>query len=110
MNCVGCHREIADFSTFCYFCGMRQTPRVVGKRLMRSALDKKIAGVCAGLADYFDTDPTIMRILWAFTTLATGLLPGILGYIVAWILMPEAPYVSSPAPARGAAPQGSGSQ
>jgi phage shock protein C len=111
MTCAGCHREIADYSNFCYYCGLRQTPVVPGRRLMRSAVDKKIAGVCAGFAEYFDIDATVMRILWAFATLATGIVPGIVAYIVAWMLMPQAPYVSTQASApNAAATQGSGSQ
>lgn len=99
MQCSACHREIADFSNFCYYCGARQAPGWGGKRLMRSVLDKKIAGVCGGFAEYFAVDPTIMRIIWAFVTLATSLVPGILTYAIAWILMPQAPFVSAPAAA-----------
>lgn len=111
MNCAGCHREIAEYSNFCYYCGLRQAPGVPGRRVLRSAADKKIAGVCAGFADYFDIDATVMRILWAFTTLATGIAPGVIAYIVAWILMPQAPYVTTQAAASNAtAAQGSGGQ
>jgi phage shock protein PspC (stress-responsive transcriptional regulator) len=57
---------------------------------MRSATDRKIAGVCGGLAKYWSMDPTIMRLIWLL--LAFGLPPaGILGYIAAWILMPVEP-------------------
>lgn len=109
MNCIGCQREIADYSNFCYFCGRRQVQSSVApKRLKRSPIDKKIAGVCSGLADYFDADPTIIRIIWAFATLATGVVPGILAYFAAWILMPEALYVTAaPAAANRVAPPGS---
>jgi phage shock protein C len=58
--------------------------------LMRAALDRKIAGVCGGLARYFVMDSTIVRILWLLLTF--GLPPaGILGYIAAWLLMPVEP-------------------
>ena len=97
MICRACQREIADYSNFCYYCGTRQVPGVVGKRLMRSATDKKIAGVCGGFAEYFAVDATIFRIVAAFVTLATGILPGIVAYIVAWVLMPEGPYLVAPA-------------
>ncbi len=92
MVCTSCGRQIALNSNFCYFCGARQTP--VGgaaKRLMRSAVDRKIAGVCGGVAEYFVVDSTIVRLLWAFITLVTGIVPGILAYIVGWIIMPVAP-------------------
>ena len=59
------------------------------KRLTRSR-DKKIAGVAAGLAEYFDIDPTIVRILFVVVFFAGG--ASLLAYIIMWIVMPEAPY------------------
>jgi len=47
-----------------------------------------IAGVCGGIADYFDADPTIVRLIWAGGTLVSAGL-GILAYLVAWIIVPE---------------------
>ncbi|HVB98166.1 MAG TPA: PspC domain-containing protein [Candidatus Dormibacteraeota bacterium] len=95
MNCLSCRREIADSSSFCCYCGAHQAPGVAGQRLMRSIMDKKIAGVCSGFADYFGVDPTVMRIIWAFVTLATGIVPGLAAYLVAWFLMPQAPFVAA---------------
>jgi phage shock protein C len=60
-------------------------------RLTRSRSDRKIAGVCAGLAQYFDLDVTLVRILCIFLTLATGVCPGIVTYLLAWILVPSEP-------------------
>ena len=57
------------------------------KRLVRNVQDKKIAGVCAGLADYFDIDPTLVRALWILFTLLGG--SGVLAYIILWVIMPE---------------------
>ena len=58
--------------------------------MMRSATDKKIAGVCGGMARYFQMDSTVMRILWLLV--GFGLPPaGLFGYIAAWILMPMEP-------------------
>ncbi len=48
---------------------------------------KKIAGVCAGFARYFDCDVTLMRVLWLIVSLGTGV--GFIAYIVAWIAMPK---------------------
>lgn len=106
MNCLACHREIADNSNFCYYCGARQVPGAAGKRLMRSVMDKKIAGVCGGSAEYFGVDSTLFRIMWVFVTLATGIIPGILAYVVAWFLMPLAPYVTATAADPHTATQG----
>ena len=55
---------------------------------MRSGRDKKIAGVCAGVANYFDMDPTIVRVIWA--VLAFGYGAGIVAYIILWIIAPVA--------------------
>jgi len=56
---------------------------------MRSSRDKKIGGVCAGLADYFDLDPTIVRVVWLLAVLCAG--TGGLVYLVLWIALPLAP-------------------
>lgn len=57
------------------------------KRLFKSKTDKKISGVCGGVAAYFDMDPTLVRLAWiAFTFLGGS---GVLAYIVAAIVMPE---------------------
>jgi phage shock protein C len=98
MTCVNCQKEIAPGSKFCYHCGAKQAeasipnaapPPQGTRRLMRSWRDKKIAGVCAGVAEYFDLDPTLVRIVWLLLFLAGG--TGILAYIICWIAMPEAP-------------------
>ena len=54
---------------------------------MRSINDRKIAGVCAGVADYFDLDPLLVRVLWALAVLCAG--TGVLLYIILWIAVPE---------------------
>ena len=58
------------------------------KQLMRSSLDKKIAGVCAGVAHYLDMDPTLVRVIWG--VLAFGYGAGVVAYIILWIIAPEA--------------------
>ena len=58
------------------------------KQLMKSSRDKKIAGVCAGVAHYFDMDPTIVRVIWG--VLAFGYGAGVVAYIILWIIAPEA--------------------
>ena len=49
---------------------------------------KKIAGVCAGIANYFDLDPTLVRVIWILLVCAAG--TGVLAYLIAWAVMPEA--------------------
>jgi len=60
-------------------------------RLYRSKTDRIIAGVCGGLGDYFNVDPTIIRLLWVLFTLLGG--SGLLAYIIAWFIVPEEPSV-----------------
>jgi len=57
------------------------------KRLYKSQTDKKLCGVCGGIAEYFNIDPTLVRLLWILVTLAGG--AGLLAYIIAAIVMPE---------------------
>ena len=89
MYCNACGKDIAEDSRFCSYCGnvvgLRPTPR----KLMRSHSERKIAGVCAGLAQYFDLDVSLVRILCIFITLATGVCPGVVTYLLAWIIIPQ---------------------
>jgi phage shock protein C len=98
MLCPKCQKEISDGSRFCYHCGAQlasgaPTPAASAnppaKRLMRSSRDKKLGGVCAGVAEYFDLDPTIVRVVWLLAVLFGG--TGLLIYIVLWIVLPLAP-------------------
>lgn len=66
------------------------------KRITRSQDDRIIAGVCGGFADYFNIDSTLIRILWIFFTLFGG--SGILGYILASIIIPDEGVVAKPKP------------
>ncbi len=59
------------------------------KKLYRSRVDCKIGGVCAGLADYFNIDATIVRIIAILLIFADGV--GFFGYIIAWIVVPRRP-------------------
>ena len=96
MNCQNCQRDIADISSFCPFCGATQRsasnyPPRIAKRLVRSASDRKIAGVCGGIAEYFEIDSTLVRLIWVLLViLPIPLVPAFLGYLVAWLVMPKA--------------------
>ena len=62
------------------------------RRLMRSRRSRMIAGVCGGIAEYTNTDPTIVRLVWALITLSPATLPvGLIGYVLACRISPEAP-------------------
>lgn len=58
------------------------------KRLYKHDTDKKLDGVCAGIAEYFEVDPVLVRAGYAFITVVTGVIPGILAYIVLAAIMP----------------------
>lgn len=60
------------------------------KRLYRSRTNKTICGVCGGVAEYFNIDPTIVRLLLVVFCLAGGC--GVLAYIICALVIPEAPY------------------
>jgi phage shock protein PspC (stress-responsive transcriptional regulator) len=59
--------------------------------LMRSRRSKMIAGVCGGIAEWLGWDPTVVRILYIAVSLVSVAFPGILAYVVLWIVMPKAP-------------------
>ena len=59
------------------------------KRLYRSKTDKKLCGVCAGVADYFGIDPTIVRVIWALLAFFYG--TSILLYVIMALVVPEQP-------------------
>src|SRR6266545_3841167 len=75
-------------------------PRVEGadavtaprRRVVRSLTDKRIAGVCGGLAEDFDVDPTLVRLSWVILSVIVGAVVfGIVAYLVAWFIIPPAP-------------------
>jgi phage shock protein PspC (stress-responsive transcriptional regulator) len=92
MYCNHCGKVIQDDANVCAYCGrtvgVSYVPR---KHLLRSRTNRKIAGVCAGLADYARMDVTAMRLLWAVIAVLSGIVPGIIAYMVAWMVMPEEP-------------------
>jgi len=98
MFCTQCGAQIADSARFCTSCGKpagQPSERPVNsgfatapKRLRRIISKKKIAGICAGFADYFDTDVTLMRVIWVALLLLPPQL-GLIAYIVCWVVLPK---------------------
>lgn len=94
MFCTQCGASLDSSARFCTVCGKPvgvppspQPPPPV-KKLRRIIAGKKIAGVCAGFAEYFDTDVSLMRIIWiALLLLPPGI--GLIAYIIAWIVLPK---------------------
>ncbi len=63
------------------------------KKLYLSDTDKKLTGLCGGIGEYFEVDSSLIRLAWIITTLLTGIVPGILAYIVAAMVVPKQPEV-----------------
>jgi|SRR5271170_3427633 len=93
MFCTRCGTELKDEVKFCNECGSSTGRAVPGavrpERLTRLTEQGKIAGVCAGFARYFNMDVTLMRIIWVALALCPLPLLSVVGYIVAWIVMPK---------------------
>ena len=77
------------------------------KRLYRTNNDRRLLGICSGIGRYFDVDPVAVRLLWVLVTCVTGVIPGIVAYLVAWLIVPEEPQatVITPAPPNPAGSQ-----
>ena len=61
----------------------------MAKKQLRKSSDKIIAGVAGGVAEYLNADPTLIRLLFVLIMLLTAVLPVVLFYVIAWIIMPE---------------------
>jgi phage shock protein C len=60
------------------------------KKLFRSQTNKKITGICGGIGEFTDTDPTIIRLVVIVLGIATGFFPFLIGYLIAWWIVPVA--------------------
>lgn len=80
--------------------GGSDTPQsAAGRRLTRSTTDRKIGGVCGGLASYFDVDPTLVRLATVILAIYPGaIICGVLVYLLAWFVIPAATATLEPVP------------
>ncbi len=106
MYCSACGVYLEEQFAYCHQCGRPTRPDCtspwgIPKRLARPLWDKKIAGVCAGFARYFDVDVSLMRVLWLLVAIFTGV--GFIAYLVAWIAMPAEANLPIPTVAPGTA-------
>jgi phage shock protein C len=89
MYCNYCGKVIQDDASHCAYCAKRIGGIIARKRLVRPRAGRKIAGVCAGFAEYFDVDVTVVRLVWLIAAVMTGV--GVLSYPIAWMVMPQEP-------------------
>ncbi len=61
------------------------------KKLVRSMQNKQIAGVIGGIGEYLNVDPTLLRLAAVFLGFITGIIPGIVTYLIGWMIIPEGP-------------------
>src|SRR5689334_12845934 len=90
MYCTQCGTEVRDPDRYCSQCGFRlkpDAPTTARERLMLDKENKKIAGVCAGIARYFQVDVVLVRIIFVALAIYSG--GGLIAYLVAWIVMPK---------------------
>ena len=96
MYCTRCGVQLPDDVAFCSTCGhpagehIREDTAPRYPRLSRPMYDKKIAGVCAGFARYFNIDVTLVRII-CLVLIFWPVPIGLIAYVVAWIVMPRDP-------------------
>jgi phage shock protein C len=90
MYCNYCGKVIQDDANVCAYCGTRVGSVLARKRLVRPRSGRKIAGVCAGFAEYFDLDVTLVRAVWLISVFV-GVGLSLIAYFAAWIIMPDEP-------------------
>ena len=103
MFCTQCGAELRADDRYCSGCGVRTgvgAPPPAPRQLMLDKRNKKVAGVCAGLARYLEVDVILVRVIWLAFAIGTGM--GFVAYLAAWIIMPSdygvAPQPATPAP------------
>lgn len=65
----------------------------MARPLRRSVANRWIAGVCGGIAEYFELDPTLVRVVYLLLSIFSAAFPGTLVYIILWIVIPEREYI-----------------
>ena len=62
------------------------------RQLLRSRTDRRIGGVCGGIAEYFALDPTLVRVAWVILAIVPGAIVfGVMAYLIAWFVVPTTP-------------------
>ena len=95
MFCTHCGKQMDPMARFCTTCGEVSQPVVAGRapfpgQLTRPRHPRLIGGVCSGLALHYGWDLSLVRVICALMIVLTGV--GLVAYLAAWIIIPEAPY------------------
>src|SRR5262245_31842814 len=85
-NCPYCAEPIQDSAVKCRYCGSRVQGSMLSREWYRSRRGKRVAGVCAGLAEEFGISTTPLRLAFMLLTLIGG--PGVILYLILWVIMP----------------------
>ena len=76
-----------------YFCGViqvqNQKPTIMEPKKLRRSANKMLAGVCAGIAEYLNLDPTVVRVAYVVITILSAAFPGVLLYLILMLLKPN---------------------
>ena len=88
MYCSVCGKPNPDDARICAYCGAPVAGATAERRLVRPRVGRRIAGVCAGVAQYYGWNLTALRIVWLLLFLFAG--TGGLLYLIMWIVMPNA--------------------
>ncbi|MFN7925284.1 MAG: PspC domain-containing protein [Bryobacteraceae bacterium] len=114
MFCTSCGTELTASSRFCSQCG-QGTGVTTGsdrgyyapRRLCRLTYDKQVAGICSGLAKYLDVDVTLVRLIVLAAVILTGVVPGVIAYLLAMLIVPKDQGIFRPAQIAPPAPASS---
>lgn len=92
MECAYCKTSLEPDSAFCRACGKSTSPRTgLPRRLFRRSAEGRLAGVCAGIAEYLDADVTLVRLAWVILSIVPGgFVGGLVAYIAAVLIVPDA--------------------
>jgi len=102
MFCTHCRHELTSGERYCGACGAPQEPGRAhwqSLKLARSRAQRRIAGVCGGIAEYLGVDVTFVRTAWVVLSIVPGaVIGGVIAYLLAWLVMPERSALDAPIP------------
>jgi phage shock protein C len=100
MYCNYCGKVIQEDANHCAYCGKRVAPAAVRRSLVRPRVGRQVAGVSLALAEYFDLDVTLIRLVFVLSFIFGGF--GLVAYVVGWVVIPNAPEIVTYAPPQNA--------